>query len=203
MVYDGVSTNVYDRYSLTDRQTTDLDIGATEIGEYRLDVKLERYGKKFEKSYYFYTKSPNENFLWYPTVDNVTINPVLSCQYGYQQRPHGEESFIRTIQGTDVNTLIKKSIQDPTDTTHVLDYPKVNNADFLIAFSLNFSRINEISNPILTFKGIKGDTTVNLSIYQDHIEYDGINVAKIYIPKDEYHLITIYKRACYYSGGNT
>lgn len=182
---------------LTDRVPYPLQIAVPDEGCYTITFDLERNGEHYPKTYYVYVRIPNSQYTWFPENDNIGYNkikPLLSNQYLFNKQTHQCDSE-EVFSIYDKSTLIQKTMQDKEDLVIPLNrYNGDATVDTLINIAINYNNINEVTNPILTFKDL-GTTKASMSIFQNQITYNSLQESNIYIPKNSYHLITIYKRA--------
>lgn len=181
---------------LQDQKQYELKI-QTELLEWNsIKFVIRRKEETYEKTYYFYTKSPLGSFVWYPqqTLDGNTtsIYPIKSYQYKYSSGIHEKsEPIPNTNKG-----LISMTSSTNAKTYQVpLDFDTYKAKDCLLSIGINYNKLNDIRNPIILLQG--NNSSNNIIIYQNKISIMGTEYTNFYLPigDDQFHLIDVYRRA--------
>ena len=183
---------------LEDQVTYNLDLVVEDEGWHSVKFHITRNNESYETTQYFYTTSPLGAFTWYPTSAGRKILPTISFKHKYA---YSINDAIQ-IPGLTSQSLISKTTQQQSS-THVLniDWDEYKTYDQLLAFGIKYDPLNSNEEPIIILQNTA--QTASIQIYQDRVivpsDDKGI---PIYLPKDDFHLLTIYKRALRQVGGN-
>lgn len=177
---------------LTDQKTHTLNIVTDKLGWNKVTFEIFRKGALFTKTYYFNVKSPLGSFTWYPTYEIDNIASIAKPKYSYQYKYSGN-IYDGTIQipKTNRNTLISKTLQNEASLYECSFTEDTGAMDCLISIGIEYSYLNDITNSIIKLSG--KDSNNDIIIYQNKVTILGSDL-EIYIPKQGYHLLSIYRR---------
>ena len=184
----------YTEMILTDQKPSTLNITTELLGWNKMSLIMTRKGETFNKSYYFFTKNPLGNFNWYITQElngvSYTTLPVISYQYKEGRDIYKHEN-VKNIPGTS-KKLISKLSQETKSTIYTcpIESEKYQAYDFMFSVGINYNKLNDVNKAILQIAS--GSNYIIL--YQNKISIFNADY-KIYLPKNEYHLITVYRRS--------
>ena len=194
---------------LADQVPQIININTNKIDSWnKITFTISRKNDTFSKDYYFFTTSPLGDFTWYPTKELNGISKTIFPTKAYQYHASGNapvdkfssksDILFRLLNdsGTPVKTIgtINKLMQDKASLYKGnFDENEFKQQDFMFSVGLKYNKLNDLTKPILRLKG--KNSSNNIEIYQDKIILADTSY-KIYYPKDnEYHFLTLYRRA--------
>lgn len=188
----------------TERQYYSVNIIANDnsIGENIIEFTLKHgsSGVPVKFKYFYYINNEGSSLTWYdntPSADNHYRPQDVTALFSN----YANNNFIQMKANMTSNNILFDTNTLPS-TVNII--PNIVN-DVMISFGIQYSKINNIDNKLITISAGNNLTDNQITIYQNKITL-GTNSdisASIYIPKEseyavddysKYHLLTIYKR---------